>query len=208
MSTSAQVHVDDRAFKAALGQYMGFTSKTAVEALNGKMRDVMFLACKHTVLGETKSTIRGKVRDMRALAVWRQCRHHGIGFPPKKPAPFNTPDVINSMAKIGDGRGFMKSAFAKAGYLFKATAASKVSPPANAYMKHKGTKVEYQFATLSILSAASKTIWNVKKFAGDKATKQSMAENAIAKAKDLVYYDMVGYLNRKLAQKAKAISGS
>ena len=202
MPSSAQVHVDDRTFQSALRQYMGFTSKTAVDALNGKMRDIMFMAAKNTqqLQGGVSAHARG-IRSSGGVAAHRLLKQN-------KTRPFGADEWSKMYGSVmRAAKGYMKSCFAKAGYLFKPTTASTAAPPSNSFMKHKGTTVEAQFATEMLMRSSSKTMWNATNAPGDRDAKQAMVEKAVAQAKDIVYYDMVGYLNRKLSAQARANSG-
>lgn len=203
---SVGIQIDASQFNTALKKYLLTTSKDAEDALNGKMRDILFQSCKACPIADPGPA---KVRDIRAVAMQRTMNKNGLtqwkGIK-KSDYPFTALDLDHAIAKIKrPSRGYMKSAFSKAGFLFKQTQASQIAPPSITFMKHKGTKAKTKMATVSFLEAVSELFWNSLS-AADREGKKGIAEFALQKGITAVYTDMITYLNKKAAERAKEIS--
>lgn len=206
-ATGRFVDVDNRTFNAALQQYVQFTSKETVVALNGKFRDLMWRACYHTPIMRRASVQARGIGNLRAYAVAEMMRRRGIptlkGV--TKPFDFTTRDVLKAMARIRKpARGYLKSGFAKAGKQFAATAASTAVP--QTIKSFEQVKATVQRAFEQFLQAQADIAWPSSGAAGDKDSKQAILDGAFAQAKSEVYNDMVKYLNKKLAAQAAAHS--
>lgn len=197
-----RLEVQTANFGNALKKYLTLTSKTAEEALNGKAYDLYASATKKTPLGKTKSQIRAGIRDVRAVAIWRRCRQHSIPFPPGRSAPFSTLDIINSMKRVGSGKGYMKSGFAKTRNLFPRTQASKLRDNTRAQDSFRTTAYA-MVAYTNHLMAKGETGWPGDGDGG----KQRIVDRAITSALIEVRADMEKYFVDKLKRQALEVSG-
>lgn len=197
------VDVDNRAFNAALQQYVQFTTKESVVALNGKFRDLMWRACYYTPIMRRASVAQRGINNLRAYSVATLVRKSGVGSlkGESKPFDFTTSEVVKEMARIRKpARGYLKSGFAKAGKQFAATAASTAIP--QTIKSFAQVKAFVSRAFEQFLKAQADISWPATDAAGDKSEKQAILDGAFAQAKSEVYQDMMRYLRGKLSKQA------
>ena len=215
MSASAvgSLEVETAEFKAALQKYMSLTSKTVHLALNGKMRDLLFKAAEFTPIGKSRAQVLSSVDKPRSVAVHRRKKQHGLASLKgikRSDLPFTTQDIDHSQAKLGSGRGYLRSAFYKAARMFPLTEASS-------YRGFKGgagafTKSKAQTVTASMTSAVAKAWMSWTTSGGPDGAavsseqRQRMLENAMANALAWVKIDMYNYFKMKMDEHAKAVS--
>ena len=207
MSDVATAEVDVTQFSAALEKYVLMSSKTAVDAINGKMRDLMYMSAKFTPKA-TRADIIAGIGDMRALAVFRRYLKCGQSpySPRTYPPPFTSADVVTSMLKLEKPAvGYMRSCFVKAAKQCSKTDASKVAPVEGFVEKNPGTIAEVIKAQLGALASMATCHWNGKDKA-DADAKQVIVSDAFRKALKYVYEDMRIYFLKKMAAAASEIS--
>ncbi len=221
--------VQSKEFQDAFKRYMRVTSRDMATALNGKLRDTMFLAAKFGPFNNaefskadydrnrspayiTFKTVKqygenppGVSRERRTLASGKTAKRKGSYLAPgQKWGMTQRNRKARSLRKRHNGmRGYMSSAFIKAGLRF-APAASKVGKPKQKYFGGL-TGGECYFATPQKLASLAVTHWSAKS-AHDASAKQRLAEGGIRAGLRNVTRDMEKYMAEKMIRTASEVS--
>lgn len=226
------VWVDTSRYNAALKKYLTVTSRTASDAVNGKMRDLLLNAAAYGPFNNTEfspgdykrnrshpyitfKTIQrfgqnppgsARVRAEKKNGGFRKNKGNVLG-PGQKWNMVMRNVVARGLRKRHNGqRGYMSSAFIKAALMFAPIGSRK--PGKRSKKRYYGKNTDGRaamYATPRNLAAMSVMMWNAKS-AVDAARKEELARMAINKAVNLEADDMEQYLARKLSQAAKSVS--
>lgn len=196
-SAVRELSVETAEFERAMHQYLQLTSKSAEEALNGKARDLMFMAGA-MMPKANKALILSSIRNPEALAATR-IRNRG--------QEITKQSFQRSLRAVRNPAiAYMKSAFIRAAKLFPKNAASALTPPPMSAAKHRGTTAQNSLATEHHLYSEAIAKWRGYDIASDIPGKQKLADTAIAGALAWVRIDIENYIKNKLYGHAHTVS--
>lgn len=222
--------VDTSKFNAAFKQYLRITSRTMVDALNGKMRDWMFKAAEYGPFNAEASpgdyarnrsqayiTHKTKQRygeNPPGSSKGRRIRESGRAYKRKGntlgPGQVWNMVMRNKVArrlrKRHSGlRGYMASAFIRTALKFAKTGASKVAGKRDKIPRTIPTGGVITPATPARLVAMTRPHWAAKN-SDDARKKESLAMRAVQIGFAEVLNDMINHTAKKMREAGKAVS--
>jgi len=200
----SKAQVDRSMFDAAIREYVKTTSKSTVDAINGKSRDLLFKAYKNTPHSLYDRTWIENYYRERPKIISAICnKKYGRGGWNWDTWSYILGRVI---LKAMRSKSYMRSGFVKGAKQIQATAASKeLALPA--YAK-KFTNVHAQtiIATASRLRTSAEVSWGGES-GMDAQRKEEMLNKALQSGLRAVTADIANYLQKKLNKQAKKNSG-
>jgi len=220
------VTVDMSKFQDTFKRYALVTSRDMATALNGKHRDIMFNSVVYGPNFNTEHSAEDYARNRRPEYItFKTIKKHGENAPGsskarrvrasgrayKRKGSFKGPgqvwgmvernEVARKLRKRHSGaRGYMASAFIKAGLKF-APAASKKGKPKQRYFENT-TSGRVTQATAENLVSTAVLNWNARSTA-DANQKQALATQALRAGVREIVRDMEEYMVKKMRKAAR-----
>lgn len=192
------IQLDTRQFDAAMKEYSYYTSKSLVDAVNGKARDLAFMAARHTAAA-SRSDIADVIENPRLIS-WYCNKLYGSGG-------WDRDDFTAAAKKLRkrlSSAKYHKSGFVKAAHKFPQTEASKELP--RSVEKHKGSAATATIATASRMLAEMQASWetaglfDVRSAESSKSSREKILLAALQQSIVAVTADMRKYIERKQAE--------
>lgn len=228
--SAAGFYTDLRSFQASFRKYLRVTSRTMEVALNGKMRDVMFMAAKHCPEQAQFSQADHDRNRSPAFVTFKTIQRYGhnpqgstssrrtlkSGKTAKVKGSFKGPGQLWGMTernKIARRlrrrhnalRGYIASAFVKAALVFPPAASTVKRPKKGNYKGRLTGAANVVFANPNALISQVSTYWGAKD-TRDAGQKYAIARRALQLGIQAVTEDMEKYMADKMNKAAREAS--
>lgn len=205
--------IDTSEFDRAMGQYAALSAKDHAQVANDKTIDWLYKSARETPKAQRES-IKRTIENPRFITWWLN-RKYGRGNWERGPGDYKGDvfagsewaEAVKSLKKRLPTAGFLKSGFIKSAKQIRDSRQARQGReiPQKNRERYPGVKAKAIDATPQ-KPAASFAITSAASSSSDAITKERIQERAVKRAQARVLRDMIPYIERKMAQRAKEVS--